>query len=116
MIPLTTRFRGLWRRLTGKPPLVLYQQVNGDPPSATKPNILYAVLEESDPWQAAMICPCGCNEFIHLSLLPNDRPRWRLVRNVDGTASLHPSVWRTTGCRSHFILRNGEITWCHEND
>jgi hypothetical protein len=27
--------------------------------------------------------------------------------------TLSPSVWRTTGCRSHFIFRRGRVVWCH---
>lgn len=37
--------------------------------------MVYAVIEEGEPWQAAMLCPCGCKAQIHLSLLPGDRGR-----------------------------------------
>jgi hypothetical protein len=59
-----------------------------------------------------MLCPCGCGETLHMSLLPDSHPKWKLLRHDDGTVSLHPSVWRTKGCRSHFFLRNGMIVWC----
>ncbi|MDM9644782.1 DUF6527 family protein [Rhizobium sp. S163] len=26
--------------------------------------------------------------------------------------TLHPSVWRNSGCRSHFWVRRGRIAWC----
>jgi hypothetical protein len=64
------------------------------------------------PWSAAFLCPCGCGEVIHLSLLIDDRPSWRLSFDRDGLPTLSPSVWRTKGCRSHFFLRQGSIVWC----
>ncbi|WP_422181457.1 DUF6527 family protein [Caulobacter sp.] len=59
-----------------------------------------------------MLCPCGCREILHLRFLQRRRPRWDLSVNGQGRASLHPSVWRRTGCQSHFILRDGQILWC----
>lgn len=47
-----------------------------------------------------------------MNLLPDERPFWRLVQNKDGAVTLHPSVWRTKDCGSHFWLRNGRIHWC----
>jgi len=112
MTPITTNLRNLWRWATGRPRLFLYKAVLADPPKTIPEHVVYAVIEEGEPWQAAMLCPCGCKAKIHLSLLPGDRPCWGLARNADGTATLHPSVWRTTGCRSHFFVRNGETIWC----
>lgn len=74
--------------------------------------ILYAVGEAEYLWFAALVCPCGCGETLHMSLLPDERPRWRLTEHSDGTASLTPSVWRVKGCRSHFWLQRGKIEWC----
>lgn len=37
------------------------------------------------------------------------RPRWPLDEHEDGTITLHLSVWRKEGCRSHFFLRHGKI-------
>jgi hypothetical protein len=48
---------------------------------------------------------------IALNMLPDASPRWQLHENTDGP-TLSPSVLRTTGCRSHFILRRGHVTWC----
>jgi hypothetical protein len=64
------------------------------------------------PWSAALICPCGCGQVIHLSLLPDDSPSWAVSFDRDGLPTLSPSVWRTKGCRSHFFLRHGRIAWC----
>ena len=37
---------------------------------------------------ASFDCPCGCGETIKLSLVPGDRPGWKLRDHWDGTASL----------------------------
>ena len=82
-----------------------------DLPDALAPERLYLVGEDTGPWSAALLCPCGCEATIQLSLLPDDEPSWRAVRHFNGSVSLRPSVWRTRGCRSHFFLRRGRIVW-----
>lgn len=72
---------------------------------------VYVAGENGFEWFAAMLCPCGCGATLHMSLLPDARPRWRLTEHKDGTVSLHPSVWRVKNCRSHFFLRRGLIEW-----
>jgi hypothetical protein len=104
--------RQLWRRFTARPPLLTYKLVEEDVPPRAKPNVVYGVVEEGSAWQAVLVCPCGCQKLIRLSLLRDDWPHWLLTCNADGTATLHPSIWRTIGCRSHFFVRNGEIVWC----
>ena len=75
---------------------------------------LYLVGDDECEWTAVMSCPCGCSSVIQLSLARDSRPSWRVYRHRDGTISLLPSVWRTVGCRSHFILYNGRILWCRD--
>ena len=82
-----------------------------DLPDAPKPLLLYIAGAAKQEWAAAMLCPCGCEETIHLNLLEQVRPRWTFNENKVGP-SLEPSIWRRRGCRSHFFLRNGEIEWC----
>ena len=72
---------------------------------------LYLIGEGPRPWSAAMLCPCGCTAVIQLSLVANDTPSWRARRHFHGAVTLHPSVWRTKGCRSHFHLRHGRVVW-----
>ena len=74
--------------------------------------VLYVVQEDGYREQAAMICPCGCGRVLHMNLLPDERPCWRLTEHGDGTASLHPSVWRKKDCGSHFWFRRGRVEWC----
>ena len=83
-----------------------------DLPDDLKEHRVYLAGEGVNVWAAAMRCPCGCGDRIELNLLPQSRPSWRADVHGDGTVSLTPSVWRQKGCRSHFILRLGRITWC----
>jgi hypothetical protein len=83
-----------------------------DLPDRLQKHRIYLIGEDGQVWQAAMLCPCGCAALIQLSVLPKSRPNWAVTPHADGTVSLHPSVWRTTGCRSHFFLRRGQIEWC----
>ena len=81
-------------------------------PDRLRPVTLYVAGEEPYVWAAAMLCPCGCGDVIELNLVKHATPRWSVRRNRDGTVTLIPSVWRTKGCRSHFLIRNSRIEWC----
>lgn len=83
-------------------------------PASPKPNVLYIVEEDGYREYAAMICPCGCGQVLNMNLLPDERPMWKVYVDSQGRASLHPSVWRKKGCRSHFWLKQGRIRWCNE--
>lgn len=82
-----------------------------DLPDALEPNTVYLIGDAGRPWSAALICPCGCRDIIRLSLVPNDRPRWSASVGPLGLVSLHPSIWRVKGCRSHFFIRRGRVLW-----
>ena len=83
-----------------------------DLPDRPNPFVVYVAGEGENAWAAGMVCPCGCREVIELNLLQQVRPRWQVTENANGTVSLDPSVWRNSGCRSHFILSDGAIRWC----
>ncbi len=87
-------------------------RVNESLPNRLEKNVLYIVIEDDYSEQAAMICPCGCDSILHMNLLLDERPCWRVIMHEDKTASLHPSVWRKTGCKSHFWFKRGKIEWC----
>lgn len=87
-------------------------KVEGAFPKSLKTKTLYILTEDGVPWQAAMICPCGCGEKLDLNLLPDERPCWRFRSDEKSRATLEPSVWRKVGCKSHFWLRSGRIIWC----
>jgi hypothetical protein len=83
-----------------------------DPPTVLLPGRLYLVGGRAHPWCAMLRCPCGCQETLHLDLLPDVRPRWDVRVHSNGMPSLAPSVHRTLGCRSHFFLHEGRVEWC----
>ncbi len=60
-------------------------------------------------------CPCGCGDTLIINLDRRAGKAWRLYR-LRGRLSLYPSVWRDTGCQSHFIIWRGRIFWCDYGD
>ncbi|MCW3109109.1 MAG: hypothetical protein JWQ09_3615 [Segetibacter sp.] len=82
-----------------------------DIPEQMRQSILYVVTNEGFDWQAVMICPCGCNKVLQMNLIADYSPSWKY--KVDQKlVSLYPSVHRQVGCRSHFYLTKGKISWC----
>jgi len=67
------------------------------------------IIERGTPRWLLMKCPCGCGEDLPVNLDKRAGPAWRLYRNKNRGISLYPSVWRDTGCKSHFILSRGII-------
>lgn len=62
-----------------------------------------------------MACPDGCGELLTINLDARAGKAWRMY-GTPGELSLFPSVWRETGCRSHFILWRSKIYWCDWGD
>jgi hypothetical protein len=79
-------------------------------PDRLKARTLY-LLGAPDPWSAALLCPCGCHDTIHISLLANESPSWRIYFNGRNEPTLEPSIRRKHGCKSHFFIRNGRVVW-----
>jgi len=73
---------------------------------------LVVARDGDELWSVGMLCPCGCREIIELPLIEEADQHWALHVDSRGHASLRPSVWRKTGCRSHFWLRAGRVHWC----
>ena len=92
-------------------PRIRYERVD-EFPDSLKPATLYVAGEEPHLWAAAMLCPCGCGEIVHLNLLGDARPSWSVLKHNDSSITLMPSIWRTQGCRSHFCVRRSRIDWC----
>lgn len=82
-----------------------------DVPDVPERGVVYLVGEDGVLWFAAMICPCGCGADLRMSLHQEGRPRWRVYVDFDRAVTLVPSVWRQVGCRSHFLMKAGEIRW-----
>lgn len=81
-------------------------------PTALDHHTLYLLGDGECYWMAAIKCPCGCGDLIQLSLASSGHPRWTVDMNQPHEVSLHPSVHRMTGCRSHFFLKKGKVVWC----
>lgn len=101
------------KRRTSRP-RIRYERVE-EFPDQLKPSTVYVAGEERYPWAAAMLCPCGCGDVIELNLLEDASPCWMVRQNTDNTITLIPSVWRTRGCRSHFLIRNSRVDWWSTN-
>lgn len=74
-------------------------------PKHLEPGILYVSYEFET---AAHLCACGCGEKIRTPLGPTE---WAIKEHAAG-----PSLWPSVGnwqrpCRSHYIIRKGEIEW-----
>lgn len=106
-------FSGAWswlaRHLWDRP--YVTRVVEAALPGRLRRRTLYVVQEDGFVEQAAMLCPCGCRKTLHMNLIPDERPCWHLTQHEDGTASLHPSVWRQKDCRSHFWFRRSHVHW-----
>lgn len=63
----------------------------------------------------AIACPDGCGEQLTVNLDSRGGPAWRLYQEGN-QVSLFPSVWRDTGCKSHFIVWRSRIYWCDRHD
>ena len=50
-------------------------------------------------------CPCGCNDIIKLSTVPDSKPRW----SFRPPNTITPSINRTVNCKSHFSIENGKV-------
>lgn len=59
-----------------------------------------------------MLCPDGCGEKLTINLDPRTDKAWRFYRKRN-QISVFPSVWRDTGCKSHFIIWNHSIVLCN---
>lgn len=81
-------------------------------PAKPKRGRLYVASSANGPTFGYLLCPCGCDETLHLRFLPNRSPRWDIHLDRGGVVSLTPSVWRQVGCRSHFVVERGRVIWC----
>jgi hypothetical protein len=70
-----------------------------------KTGVLVIVMPNTRPKSLKLLCPCGCGEIISVNLMPETGKAWRIALEPGRGLSLWPSVWLSSGCRSHFILR-----------
>lgn len=78
---------------------------------ARSPHSVVVLTREDISRSVAFLCPCGCDEPLTINLDRQTGRAWR-IRVDHETVSLMPSVWRITGCYSHFIVWESNIWWC----
>ena len=113
-LTLVATARRLWLALVERlQPTIKIQVIDGYELPATLPRRHMALLRDAgEDWAIGMRCPCGCGETIELALLPVVAPRWDLSVDSKGRPTLNPSIWKASGCRSHFWIRRGIVQWC----
>lgn len=62
------------------------------------------LVERGRPRLLVLSCPCGCGEELPINLDTRAGLAWSLYRGPHSGLSLFPSVWRESGCKSHFII------------
>lgn len=80
-------------------------------PVRPKPHRLYVTQQQGEPAFGCLVCPCGCGDTLQLRFFGERRPRWSVTWDLRHKPTVTPSVWRQSGCRSHFYLDAGRIRW-----
>lgn len=75
----------------------------------------FVLVHRGIPRSCVLLCPDGCGDKLTINLDPRTDKAWRFYRKRN-QVSVFPSVWRDTGCMSHFILWNHSIVWCDDDD
>ncbi|TKD15796.1 hypothetical protein FBT96_15375 [Rhodobacter capsulatus] len=102
--------RDVWARFGPGRRLII---IEGDslPQSMPRRDLVLA-REDDEDWCVGMRCPCGCGDIIELLIIAEAKPRWDISADREYRPTLSPSVWRKTGCGSHFWVRRGRVQWC----
>jgi hypothetical protein len=74
-----------------------------------------ALIVRGRPISVVMGCPCGCGDQLTINLDSRSGPAWRFVER-NGEVTLYPSVWRESGCKSHFVVWRNQIYLFGQND
>jgi len=82
-----------------------------DVPRALKHNTIYLIGVKECYWQMVMLCPCGCKAVLHMNLMEGEKPCWSYDIGKTGLMTIRPSIHRIVGCKSHFFIREGKVTW-----
>lgn len=67
------------------------------------------IVQRGQPRWMMLKCPCGCGEDVPINLDRRAGKAWRYYGGEGRGVTLFPSVWRDTGCQSHFIVWRGRI-------
>jgi hypothetical protein len=69
------------------------------------------LVHRGRPRSLVIACPDGCGANLTVNLDKRAGKAWRLFDDSRGL-TLHPSVWRDSGCEAHFIVWRNHIVWC----
>lgn len=67
------------------------------------------LIKRGIPRWLLLRCPCDCGEDLPVNLDARSGKAWRLYQSPSAGLTLFPSVWRDTGCESHFIIWRDKI-------
>jgi hypothetical protein len=73
------------------------------------------LVERGRPRLLLLSCPCGCGEEFPINLDDRAGPAWRLYAGDRGL-TVFPSVWRESGCRSHYVIWRDRILLFGRNE
>lgn len=87
------------------------QFVHGDEKESAFPEVLEPgkVYVCKEYFCTVHLCPCGCGDkvFLGISEMVASHPHlWQLEGN-----SFSPSIRKTSGCMSHYFIKNGKVQW-----
>jgi hypothetical protein len=74
------------------------------------------LVERGRPRLLILSCPCGCGEEFPINLDERAGPAWRLYENSRSGITVFPSVWRETGCKSHYVIWRNVILLFGQNE
>ena len=100
-----------WKRLFSREKKYSHAFVD-DVPDHPDNKTIYLITHQEYCWQIVMICPCGCRKLLYMNAIKDHPPYWRFEIHGKYNVSLHPSIHRQVGCKSHFFVRRGKIDWC----
>jgi len=97
---------------TKKRELILIDVLEQPNYDEVKDGEVYFIGKTEWKWLVLFRCPCGCSDFIHLSLLNKSKASWAMV-NKEQSFSIYPSINKISGCKSHFFIVDSNIKWCN---
>ncbi len=82
-----------------------------DLPNLISNNSIFIVQDGNEPDLLVFKCPCGCDANIMLNLLKDASPRWNYEIFEEKYINISPSIWKKSGCKSHFFVVRSNIKW-----
>ena len=105
----------IWLHLVRKPDFVTTPIPKHPAMDEMVPGRVYVVIEKKYRKWAYFLCPGETGEAVMLSLQQNRWPRWRIVTDILGRPTIHPSIRQLEGTYAHFWIRKGMVNWCPDS-